>query len=242
MINPIAPHWSEYMYRTYLNPIFKKHNLNGHTVEFLAFDKFPTVTSHVDSKLFHYNRYIKTIIKQVNDVVNSKLALANKGKKDPKKGKNETEPEATTVETTQPKQPEVYNGKLKVLYATNFTNEQRRVYEMLNSAVYDDSNVIKTDYKKQIMNEMATADPNLRTSTLQFASFIVKEIETYGKESLTPELPFSEVEALNDNMSLIKKLTKASNIELIEYDEKTKPKGVKSIAIPGKPIIYGDDK
>ncbi len=88
-----------------------------------------------------------------------------------------------------------------------------------------------------IRKEMEKSDENLRTVTLQFASHIAKEVETYGMEVLKNELPFSEIQALKDNMSLINKLTKTTNIQIIEYDEKTKPKKSNAIVIPGKPLI-----
>lgn len=116
------------------------------------------------------------------------------------------------------------------------------VYDILIAAEYDDSNKILTDYKNIIIAKMQNVQVNLRTLTLQFASFIVKEIELYGKEILSKELPFNEFEALNDNMSLIKTLTNTKNIDVVEYSDITKPKQSKTVSIPGKPIITADDK
>ena len=39
--NPIIPHFSEYMYITYLNPIFEKSGLEAKKIEFLCRAKFP---------------------------------------------------------------------------------------------------------------------------------------------------------------------------------------------------------
>ena len=73
---------------------------------------------------------------------------------------------------------------------------------------------------------------------LEFATFEVKEVEAYGLEDLNEKLKFNEEEVLNDNAELFKKLAKLEEIEFAEYNEKTKPKGFKDTAIPGKPLIF----
>ncbi len=234
MLNPIAPHWTEYMYKTYLNPIFKNNKQEQHVVEFLSRANFPAVESNIDSKLFYYNRYIKTVIQTINDLVNQKLSAA-KGKKDKKGGKEEKKEEEETKLQSGP-----YTGVIRIYYAPQFTLEQQRVFNILKAAEYNEANQIQTDYKKIIMEEMKKSDANLRTLTLQFASFIVREIETYGMEVLSDELPFNELTALKDNMSLISNLTKAANIDIVVYSDKNKPKGAKTIAIPGKPLIFAE--
>jgi hypothetical protein len=216
------------MYITYLNPIFMKNKMEDKTIKYLAFSKFPMVSNQIDNKLFHYNKYIKKIIERVRDIVNTKQAPPKK-KIDKKEDKKE--------EKKEEKKDDTYNGTIVIYYAKNFTKEQVRVYEILKSAEYEDTKII-TDYRKPIIAEIEK--PELRTITLQFASFIVKEIETYGFDVLNSELSFNEFDALTDNMNLIKKLTKASNIKVEEYDEKKKPKSIKTIAIPGNPIIYGE--
>lgn len=241
IMNPIAPHWTEYMYKTYLNPIFEKSNLSKHIVQNLSHSRYPLINKEIDSKLFHYNRYIKTTIRNITDAVNSKVSsvkkeAAKKGGADKGKKKDEVAGEEKKEDSAN----QIYSSVIKILYAPHFTQEQKKVYEILKAAEYDDSNKIITDYKKIIMKEMEKADANLRTLTLQFASFIVKEIETYGSQVLQNELPFDELEAIKENMNLIKKLTKTSNIEIVEYSDKNKPKGAKTVAIPGKPLIHAE--
>ncbi len=230
LINPIAPHWTEYMYKTYLNPLFKKFGLDNqtHMVEFLAFSKFPNISNNIDSKLFMYNKYIKSVIHGVTDAVNHKLATANKSKK---KGGDKN------ANTTAPTTAAEFNGVVKILYMPNFTTDQLRVYEILKDAEYKMDGKIVTDYKTIIRNEMKNLSDSARTVTLQFASHLAKEVELYGMEVLKSELPFSEIQALKDNMSLLNKLTKVKNIEVVEYNDSTKPKKSNVIVIPGKPLI-----
>jgi leucyl-tRNA synthetase len=236
LLNPIAPHWTEYMYQTYLNPIFKSNNLEKHCVHFLAKASFPKISTQIDSKLFLYNKYIKNIIQSINEMVLQKVAAASKGK-----GKGKVEKKEEEKDKEEPKaQAGPYTGLIKIHFAPNFTPEQHRVYEILETAEYADSNKIVTDYKQIIRKEMEKSPDALRTITLQFASFLVKEVETYGMDVLSHELPFNELQALKDNMTLINKLTKATNIEIVEYTEKTKPKGAKTVAIPGKPLISAE--
>jgi len=238
-MNPIAPHWTEYMYKTYLNPLFEKSGLSHHLVENLSHSRYPINNKEIDSKLFHYNKYIKTTIRHITDAVNSKIGAAKK--EAAKKGSDKNKKKEVAVEDKKEESVnQIYSGLIKILYAPHFTQEQKKVYEILKAAQYDDNYKIITDYKKIIMKDMEKSDSNLRTLTLQFASFIVKEIETYGNQVLQNELPFDELEALKDNFNLIKKLTKTSNIEIIEYTEKIKPKGAKTIAIPGKPLIHAE--
>jgi len=199
------------------------------------------INKEIDSKLFHYNRYIKTTIRNITDAVNSKVSAVKK--EAAKKGgadKGKKKDEVASEEKKEDSANQIYSSVIKIFYAPHFTQEQKKVYEILKAAEYDDSNKIITDYKKIIMKEMEKADANLRTLTLQFSSFIVKEIETYGSQVLQNELPFDELEAIKENMSLIKKLTKTSNIEINEYSDKNKPKGAKTVAIPGKPLIHAE--
>ena len=232
------------MYNTYLNPIFKDNKLEQHCVTFLAKGSFPTISSHIDSKLFLYNKYVKNLIHLINDCVNTKLASLvkskPKGKTDNKENKKEDKKEEKPEEKKEKSKPEPYTGVIKIYYAAHFTPEQHRVYEILQQAEYNDANQCTTDVKSIIRKEMATSDEKLRTLTLQFAAFIAKDVEQYGKEVLVNEIPFDEVQALKDNMTLINKLTRTTNIEIVEYSETNKPKGAKSIAVPGKPLISSE--
>ena len=80
MINPIAPHWTEYMYRTYLNPLFKASNQEKHIIKYLAFSKFPDVFKVVDVKLFKYNKYVKGLVKMIFEALVGKKEKPNKYK------------------------------------------------------------------------------------------------------------------------------------------------------------------
>ena len=48
MMNPIIPHWTEYMYKTYLNPLFDKNDLKNLKIEFLYKEKFPNLSNPID--------------------------------------------------------------------------------------------------------------------------------------------------------------------------------------------------
>ena len=70
--NPIIPHFSEYMYVTYLNPIFEKSGLGSKKMEFLCKAKFPVPSSEVDTKLFEYNKYMNKVIQGIRDTAAKK--------------------------------------------------------------------------------------------------------------------------------------------------------------------------
>lgn len=228
-MNPITPHWTEYMYRTYLNPIFEKHNLNQHVVKNVSHSLFPKIDKEIDSKLFHYNKYIKTTMKNITDIVNKRIGDLQK---EAKKNKNKTE-----EKPAEENKSNIFNGLVKIYYAPHFSTEQKRVYEILKASTFNENNKITSDYKKVIMDEMKSANASIRTLTLQFAAGVCKDIEIYGTKILDDELPFDEKDALNDNMALIKKLTKTSNIEIVVFSDENKPKKNKNIAIPGRPLI-----
>ena len=80
LINPIAPHWTEYMYKTYLNPIFKANNQEKQIIEHLSFSKFPEVLKLVDVKLFKYSKYVKSLIKLIFEGLVGKKEKPNKYK------------------------------------------------------------------------------------------------------------------------------------------------------------------
>lgn len=54
------------------------------------------------------------------------------------------------------------------------------------------------------------------------------------------DLAFSEEGILNENLDLIKSLTRTTNISIIPFDEKNKPKGIKQAPIPGVPVFQCD--
>ena len=219
MNNPIIPHFTEYMYITYLNPIFEKSGLDSKKIEFLCRAKFPTPSSEVDTKLFEYNKYMNKVIQGIRDTASKKV---KKGKKEEKNEKKEI--------------------KIKVYYAKEYTPMQKEVLGFLRKQTYDENNKITSLdekgaplYKNEILSD-EKIDKNSKKNMLEFAAFKAKEVESLGKEALNEQLQFNEEEVLKNNIELFKKLSGVKDIEFTEYDEKNKPKGMKDNAIPGKPI------
>ena len=217
--NPIIPHFTEYMYITYLNPIFEKSGLDSKKMEFLCRAKFPTPSSEVDTKLFEYNKYMNKVIQGIRDTASKKV---KKGKKEEKNEKKEI--------------------KIKVYYAKEYTPMQKEVLGFLRKQTYDENNKITSLdekgaplYKNEILSD-EKIDKNSKKNMLEFAAFKAKEVESLGKEALNEQLQFNEEEVLKNNIELFKKLSGVKDIEFTEYDEKNKPKGMKDNAIPGKPI------
>ena len=219
MNNPIIPHFTEYMYITYLNHIFEKSGLDSKKMEFLCRAKFPTPSSEVDTKLFEYNKYMNKVIQGIRDTASKKV---KKGKKEEKNEKKEI--------------------KIKVYYAKEYTPMQKEVLGFLRKQTYDENNKITSLdekgaplYKNEILSD-EKIDKNSKKNMLEFAAFKAKEVESLGKEALNEQLQFNEEEVLKNNIELFKKLSGVKDIEFTEYDEKNKPKGMKDNAIPGKPI------
>ena len=219
MNNPIIPHFTEYMYITYLNPIFEKSGLDSKKMEFLCRAKFPTPSSEVDTKLFEYNKYMNKVIQGIRDTASKKV---KKGKKEEKNEKKEI--------------------KIKVYYAKEYTPMQKEVLGFLRKQTYDENNKITSLdekgaplYKNEILSD-EKIDKNSKKNMLEFAAFKAKEVESLGKEALNEQLQFNEEEVLKNNIELFKKLSGVKDIEFTEYNEKNKPKGMKDNAIPGKPI------
>ena len=223
MNNPIMPHFSEYMFVTYLNPIFDKSGLSNKKIEFLCKARFPVPSSEVDTKLFEYNKYMNKVIQGIRDTASKKI---KKGKKDKKEEKAE----------------EKKDVKVKIVFAKEYTPMQKEVLGFLRKQTYDENNkIISLDekgaplYKNEILSD-EKIDKNSKKNMLEFAAFKAKEIENFGKEVLNENLQFNEEEVLNNNVELFKKLTGVKEIEITLFDEKNKPKGIKDTAMPGKPI------
>ena len=220
--NPIIPHFTEYMYITYLNPIFDKSNLAEKKMDFLCRAKFPKPSNEVDTKLFEYNKYMNKVIQGIRDTASKKV---KKGKKDKKEEKEEKK-----------------DIKIKVYYAKEYTPMQKEVLNFLRKQTYDENNKITSLdekgaplYKNEILSD-EKIDKNSKKNMLEFAAFKAKEVENLGKDALNEQLQFNEEEVLKNNVDLFKKLTGVKEIEFAEYDEKNKPKGSKDNAIPGKPL------
>ena len=221
--NPIIPHFSEYMFITYLNPIFEKSGLSSKKMEFLCRAKFPEPSSEVDTKLFEYNKYMNKVIQGIRDAASKKIKKGKKEKKEEKEEKKEI--------------------KIRVYYAKEYTPMQKEVLNFLRKQTYDENNKITSLdekgaplYKNEILSD-EKIDKNSKKNMLEFAAFKAKEVENMGKEVLNEEMQFNEEEVLKTNVELFKKLTGVKEIEFTEYDEKNKPKGSKDNAIPGKPLF-----
>ena len=220
--NPIIPHFSEYMYITYLNPIFEKSGLDSKKIEFLCKAKFPKPSYEVDTKLFEYNKYMNKVIQGIRDTASKKIKKGKKGQKDEKEEKEEK--------------------KIRVYYAKEYTPMQKEVLGFLRKQTYDENNKITSLdekgaplYKNEILSD-EKMDKNTKKNMLEFAAFKAKEVEAMGKDVLNEQLQFNEEEVLKSNVDLFKKLTGVKEIEFTEYDEKNKPKGIKDNALPGKPL------
>ena len=233
LMNPICPHWTEYMYRTYLNPLFEKFKFNQYIITYLSRATFPVISNPIDKKLFFYNRYINKVIESIRELANKKDKKG--GAKKGKKG-----------EKTEEKKEEPKEVKISILFAKEYTPNQKKVFEILRKQKYDDFNklVVEEDdkkkgpkYKQEIMEYMQGKDNKERSAMLEFAAFTQKEIESYGVEALKEDLLFNEEEALKTNLDTIKALTKINNIEIVEYNESLRPKGAKEPAMPGKPLF-----
>lgn len=122
---------------------------------------------------------------------------------------------------------------------TKLNDDQRLVLEILNKCEFDDENKIITNYKPLIAEQIT--DQRRQISAYQFGAFITKEVEKYGKEAMQVDLVFSEEEVLNENLELIKKLTNSSNVKVVPYDEKTKPKSMKNAPLLAKPVFICDN-
>jgi hypothetical protein len=54
------------------------------------------------------------------------------------------------------------------------------------------------------------------------------------------ELPFDEKDTITENVQLMITLTKISAINVVLFDEKTKPKSIKCPPTPGRPVVLID--
>jgi len=146
------------------------------------------------------------------------------------------------VEGEEEQKPkEKFSVPIKILFSPQFSQNQKIIYKILNTCEYDENNKIQNDYRK-LINKEITGNEKEKTAALMFGSFVVKEVDQYGKEALIMELPFNEYQALSENLELIKKLTKSTNISIIEYTEGMQVKGIKNAPVPGKPVIYLEEE
>ena len=219
--NPIIPHFTEYMYITYLNPIFDKFDMKEEKIEFLCRAKYPDISNEIDMKLFDYNKYLNKVIQIIREV------SAKKGRK------------KSNISQEDEKNKKI---KVKILYSKEYNKNQKEVLNLLRLESYDENNKIILDekhnpkYKSQILSNN-NLDNNIKKKMLEFAAFKVKEVESFGLEALNENLKFNEEEILNINKDLFIKLARLEDIEYDVYDETKKPKGCKDVAIPGKPLV-----
>ena len=217
------PHWTEYMYREYVNK-YVKESSSSNVNHNLSFSSYPVISKEIDGKMFTYNKYLKSVISSIHELVNSKQD--NK-----KKGKEEAE-----AEKEKKAGGKVFEKQIVIYFLQSLSEDQKYVLSVLNQSEFDESNKIVSDFKS-IIKEKIT-DKQKQISAFQFGAYIAKEVEKYGKEAMQLELGFTEEAVLNENIELIKKVTNTSNIKIVSYSDNTKPKGMKQAPIPGSPVFH----
>lgn len=130
----------------------------------------------------------------------------------------------------------ILNILVTIYYLPNLCDYQLTVQNILTKCEYDDNGKIISDYKKKIKDEIQ--DQTTLIKAFQYGAYVVKEVERVGHEVLKHDLEFSEQTILEENMNLIKLVTKASNIKIVAYNEDDKPKQLKISPMPGKPVFY----
>ncbi len=113
---------------------------------------------------------------------------------------------------------------------------QIQVFQVLNKLQFDENNKLIGSFKASIvegLNLNEKTNKKEMSNALQFASFIVKETEKYGKESLEHRLPFKETETLKNYEAYILQMTNLKEIS-ISIGKEAKELG---IATPGTPNI-----
>ena len=111
--NPIIPHFTEYMYITYLNPIFERFDLKDKTIKFLCNSQFPDSSY---TKLFKYKKYLNKVIQGIREA-SSKKGKGNKNVD--MKDKNDI--------------------KIRVLFAKKYSSIQKEVLNILKKETYDEN-------------------------------------------------------------------------------------------------------
>lgn len=239
IMNPIMPHWTEYMYKTYLTN-FMSGNNEHNIVKFLSQSSFPEVSKNIDRVMFAYNKYLKNVISSIHELVSSKSVVDKKkgGKKEEKNDevKDEKKEEEKVKGGKIFDKPSKFFILVTIYYLPQLSEDQKLVLDVLKSSEFDESNKIITDFRAELKKTMTDQKRWISAST--FGAFIAKEVEVYGFEAMNTDLGFSEVELLEQNSSLIQNLTKVCSIKVVAFDENTKLKGVKSSPIPGKPIFF----
>ena len=69
VLNPIAPHWTEYSYKKYLNPIYFQLNKALVVDGLLSNGKFPVYSNNINMLLIKINKYVKGVLRKTNDSI-----------------------------------------------------------------------------------------------------------------------------------------------------------------------------
>lgn len=77
IMNPIIPHWTEYIYKLYVNPYLKNENAK-YICTYLAKSTFPKISSSINKQMYTYYKYMKTVITNIHDLINSKQKKTSK--------------------------------------------------------------------------------------------------------------------------------------------------------------------
>lgn len=224
LINPIVPHFAEYCYQTHLRPILlKSQNLTKQPADTLLDQGWPTNDKPFDSVRRRIYEYLKATKSNVRQALEK---AKNGGKKKPAKGAKKAEEE---------KAPALENCTIFV--AIEYPEYKKQVIEVLQQFQFDTDGKPQGNYVQAIQAQVK--DKN----AMKFASFVVAEVATLGRDSaLELKVPFDEREILENNRTfLFENIPGLKNVNVYFVTEQVDVEGaqnLKDAAAPGKPSCF----
>lgn len=229
LMNPIAPHFCQYAWQTYVVPALKQcKNLPKAPEVTLIKAGWPELSDNgtdnpVDptlSALFHYLKHNKHEFQLAYD----KAKLGGKKKK---KG---------------PAGPEKVFDICHIFVGTQFPAYKKQVLEIMKKCPYDKHDGFAKDYVEATRN--AFPDKKEQSEALKYAAFVATEAKHVGKNTaLRLEMPFDEVKELKADIPFLFN-NQMEKVKMTVHVYKSTDKKVASIegaqqaaehAVPGKP-------
>jgi leucyl-tRNA synthetase len=105
-------------------------------------------------------------------------------------------------------------NKCVIVFAKEYFDWQLKVLDVLNACTITEDNKIFDDWKIKFTGD-AALPKNVQTQCLMFGSFVIKQMESQGRDALSKTMAFNELDMLNLNMKSLEREFKMS-FELME--------------------------
>ena len=230
IINPITPHFCQYVWQTHVLPTLKQSSgLPRAPADFLCNNGWPEAGAY-SAALATQLKYLEGTKREIRLSFDKSKQSGGK-----KKGKGKAAADAA---------PEAAKENVVIAVGSTFPEFKQRVLQILQEQEWTEAGdaIVGKEYIAAV--RAAITDKKQGGVAMSFAAFVIKEAAEVGKETaLMQSMPFEELEVLQSNQAfLFENMGTIKNVRVVTKEDASindvpNGKQLAENAVPGKPAI-----